>query len=193
MVVCTYTDYVPTILIIRGLPVKSLLILYSYHHHNTEKIANAFAKVLDAQIKTPQQASPEELQGYDLVGFGSGIYGERHHKSLLDLADRLPSASGKKAFLFSTNGVPAWATRPSGYVSPTPELFAKNHRLLKEKLQSKGYTIVGEFSCAGFNTNSFLRYFGGINKGRPNAEDLKRAEAFALGLKGQYEKSTGAI
>jgi len=35
------------------LPMKSLLVLYSYHHNNTEKIANVFAKVLDAQIKTP--------------------------------------------------------------------------------------------------------------------------------------------
>jgi flavodoxin len=35
----------------------------------------------------------------------------------------------------------------------------------------------------GFNTNSFLKLFGGINKGRPNAEDLKRAEEFAQKLK----------
>jgi hypothetical protein len=47
---------------------------------------------------------------------------------------------------------------------------------------AKGYKIVDEFGCVGFNTNSFLRFFGGLNKGRPNAEDLKRAEDFALGL-----------
>ena len=55
------------------LKMKSLLVLYSYHHHNTEKIAKVFAKVLDAEIKTPQEIKPEELQDYDLVGFGSGI------------------------------------------------------------------------------------------------------------------------
>jgi len=54
---------------------------------------------------------------------------------------------------------------------------------LKEKLQMKGYTIVDEFICPGFNTNSFLKLFGGINKGRPNAEDLKHAETFAKNLK----------
>lgn len=37
----------------------------------------------------------------------------------------------------------------------------KNHSMLREKLQSKGYMIVDEFSCAGFNTNSFLKLFGG--------------------------------
>jgi hypothetical protein len=54
---------------------------------------------------------------------------------------------------------------------------------LREKLQSKGYTIVDEFICPGHNTNKFLKAFGGTNKGRPNAEDLKHAEEFAQKLK----------
>ena len=61
--------------------------------------------------------------------------------------------------------------------------MAKNHRLIREKLQAKGYAIVGEFACPGFNTNRFLKYLGGMNKGRPNAEDLKRAEEFARSLR----------
>jgi hypothetical protein len=60
---------------------------------------------------------------------------------------------------------------------------AKDHAQLREKLQSKGYMIVDEFSCKGFNTNSFMKYFGGMNKGRPNAEDLKNANEFAQNLK----------
>ena len=60
---------------------------------------------------------------------------------------------------------------------------AQDHSLLREKLQSKGYMIVDEFSCKGFNTNSFLKLFGGMNKGRPNDEDLKHAEEFAQNLK----------
>jgi hypothetical protein len=46
-------------------------------------------------------------------------------------------------------------------------------------LQAKGYPVIGEFGCAGWNTNSLLKYLGGLNKGRPNADDLKNAEAFA--------------
>jgi len=148
---------------------KSLLVLFSYHHNNTEKIANVFAKVLDAQIRAPQQIDPEELQEYGLVGFGSGIYDAKHHEALLDLADKLPQVTNRRAFLFSTS---------SGL-----EPLAKNHSALREKLQSKGYVIVDEFSCAGFNTNSFIKLFGGMNKGRPNAEDLKHAEVFAQNLK----------
>ncbi|MHA1192467.1 MAG: flavodoxin family protein [Promethearchaeota archaeon] len=150
---------------------KSYLVLFSYHHNNTEKIAKVFAKVLDAQIKSPQQINPEELQDYNLIGFGSGIYGEKHHELLLDLADKLPQVINRKAFIFSTSAMQGKAK------------VAKDHSLLREKLQSKGYLIVDEFSCKGFNTNSFMKYFGGMNKGRPNAKDLKHAEDFAQNLK----------
>ena len=132
---------------------KSLLVLFSYHHNNTEKIASVFAKVLNAQIKTPQQVDPEELQEYGLVGFGSGIYGAKHHESLLDLADKLPQATDKKAFIFSTSAILG------------EKKVAEDHSTLREKLQSKGYMIVDEFACKGFSTSSFLKYVGGMNKG----------------------------
>jgi flavodoxin len=150
---------------------KTLLVLYSYHHHNTEKVAKVFAKVLNAEIKTPQEIKPEELQEYDLVGFGSGIYSAKHHESLLELADSLPQVMGRKAFLFSTSGITGESKK------------AKDHATLREKLELKGYVIMDEFQCKGFNTNSFLKLFGGMNKGRPNGKDLKNAEEFAVEVK----------
>jgi flavodoxin len=158
--------------------VKSLLILYSYHHHNTERIAKVFAEVLDAPIKKSREIDPEEFQEYDLIGFGSGIYSDKHHKSILDLADRLPQVTDKKAFIFSTSGAPAFAL-DGGHMD---DYIVKAHSELKNKLKSKGYIIVDEFICPGWNTNSFLKTFGGINKGRPNAEDLKTAREFAEDL-----------
>jgi flavodoxin len=157
--------------------VKSLVVVFSYHHNNTEKIANACANVLGARVKTPQQVTPEEIAEYDLVGFGSGIYSATFDPSVLDLADRLPNAVGKKAFLFSTYGAPA--------IFAGGEFVTNNHSQIRKKLQAKGYTIIGEFGCAGWNTNSFLRFFGGLNKGRPNAEDLMNAEEFARSVKGK--------
>ncbi len=159
------------------IPVKSLVILFSCHHKNTEKIAKAIAKVLGAEVKTPRQLKPEEIAEYDLVGFGSGIYGATFHASLLDLADKLLQVTGKKAFIFSTFGAPA------AFVGR--EFIGKNHGQIREKLQAKGYTVIGEFGCAGWNTNSFLRFFGGLNKGRPNAEDIRGAEEFARSVKGK--------
>ena len=161
--------------------VKSLLILVSYHHHNTERIANVFARVLEAEIRTPQQIDPAELQEYDLVGFGSGIYGAKHHKALLNLVDRLPQVTNKKAFIFSPCGVPA--------IGMTEQVVVENHSTLRGRLQSKGYAIVDEFGCVGLNTNSFLKLFGGINQGRPSAEDLGEAEAFARNL----ERTVGSV
>ena len=150
---------------------KTLLVLYSYHHHNTDKIAKVFAKVLDAEIKTPQEIKPDELQEYDLIGFGSGIYSAKHDESLLKLADELPGMNNKNVFLFSTAGITGKSK------------VHKDHSMLREKLESKGYTIVDEFQCKGFNTNSFLRFFGGMNKGRPNVKDLKNSEEFAVKMK----------
>jgi flavodoxin len=159
---------------------KTLLICHSYHHSNTQKIAETIARVLQAQVKTTQQTSAEEIPNYELVGFGSGIDSGKNYKELLDFADELPQVMDKKAFVFSTSGMPVGISGQQR----VEEYTRKCHTTLKETLQSKGYTIVGEFGCAGFNTNKFLKYFGGINKGRPNAEDLKRAEEFASKLEG---------
>jgi flavodoxin len=89
----------------RGIRDEISVDFVSIHQKNTEKIANVLARVLDAPIKTPQQTNPEELQEYDLIGFGSGIYGAKHHESLLELADKLPQVTNKHAFIFSTSAL----------------------------------------------------------------------------------------
>ncbi len=145
---------------------RSLMVLYSYHHHNTEKVAEMIAPVLGAEIKWPEDINPEELKKYDLIGFGSGIYGGVHHKTLLELADKLPETTDKKAFIFSTSaGVEKSKT-------------IKSHSALREKLKSKGYMIVDEFQCRGFLGKIGL----GISRGHPDAQDLKNAEEFAQNL-----------
>jgi flavodoxin len=161
-------------------PVKSLVVVFSYHHGNTEKIAHAVANVLDAPVKTPRQVTPDEIREYDLVGFGSGIYSATFDPSVLDLVDRLPRAAGKNAFLFSTYGAPA--------VFAGGDFVKNNHPQIREKLKAKGYTVIGEFGCAGWNTNSFLKYFGGLNKDRPNAEDLRNAEEFTRNVMGKARR-----
>jgi menaquinone-dependent protoporphyrinogen IX oxidase len=63
------------------------------------------AKVLDAEIRSPQETNPEELEQYGILGFGSGIYAGKHHELLLDFTNRLPKVSnGGRAFIFSTSG-----------------------------------------------------------------------------------------
>ena len=151
---------------------NSLIIVYSYHHNNTEKIAYEFSEILEAEVKAPDQVTVENLENYDLIGFGAGIDSGRHYKPMLDFVEQLPTVTDKPGFIFSTSGVQG------------DKKVKKDHSLLRGMLEKKGYIIVGEFSCLGHNTNLFLKYFGGMNKGRPNQEDLKNARAFAKSLKG---------
>jgi flavodoxin len=147
---------------------KTLVICLSYHHKNTEKIASVLADALNAEVKTPQDVNPDDLSEFDLIGFGSGIYFGKHHKSLFDLADKLPQVTDKKVFIFSTSGRIGNAS--------------KFHKKLREKLQAKGFNIAGEFNCGGLDTYGLMKITGGLNKGRPNEEDIKQAEAFAQSL-----------
>jgi flavodoxin len=158
--------------------VKALVVVSSSHHGNTEKVARAMAGVLGAEVVAPRDVDPSSLRAYDLVGFGSGIESDRHYAPLLDLADRLPAGDAQRVFLFSTCGMPVSIAGEESIA----RYLARSHSPLREKLTSRGCEIVGEYSCAGFNTNSFLRWFGGLNKGRPNAGDLGRAEEFARSL-----------
>jgi len=162
---------------------KVLLVVSSYHHKNTEKIAGVFARVFDARMKPPRQTDKEELRELDLVGFGSGIDSDKHYAEMLDLAEALPRVADRKAFIFSTCGIPVFVAGKSSVAA----YAAKSHSALREKLTSRGYEVIGEFGCAGHNTNSFLKLFGGLNKGRPNAEDLADAEEFARALKEKME------
>jgi len=150
---------------------KTLILYFSVHHGNTEKVARAMANVLGADLLPVQQVDADTLERYDLIGFGSGIYFGRHHESLLDLVQKLPAVKDKKAFIFSTSGL-----------RKIP-FFHDFDRPLRERLQHKGFNIAGEFSCRGLDTYRATRLVGGVNKGRPNAEDLKQAEEFARGLK----------
>lgn len=153
---------------------KAIIICESYHHFNTLKIAKAMSKVLDCEVKRPKEISPTDILSYDLIGFGSGIYDDLHHLRLLKFVDEMPENSNKDVFVFSTTGIPI---KIFGYKF----IFnyeKKAHKPIKEKLESKGCKVLSEFICPGFNTNSFLKWFGGLNKGRPDANDLKEAKEF---------------
>jgi flavodoxin len=85
---------------------------------------------------------------------------------LLGFVETLPPVTQKRAFVFSTCG--------DGKI---------HHAALKEKLVNKGFAVMDEFCCKGWDTVGPLKLFGGINKGRPDGNDLAAARAFAQGLK----------
>jgi len=148
---------------------KTLIICESVHHGNTKKIADAMAAVLNAEIKKPAEIDVGKLGEYDLIGFGSGIYMGRMHKNLLKLVDSLLKLE-RNAFIFSTAG--------------SDGENMKYHKALKEKLASKGFKVLDEFACRGFDTFGPLVLVGGLNKGKPDEKDLGSAREFAARLKG---------
>jgi len=160
---------------------KTLIIYVSTHHGNTKKVAERMAQVLEAKLAGPEEISPDELNSYDLIGFGSGIYIGKHHKNLIGMVEKLPDFVGKKAFIFSTCG-------------GDEKNIEGNHKKLKEKLKEKKFDIIGEFSCKGWDSVGPLKLIGGIHKDRPNEEDFKKAENFANELKQKiYEKNNPKI
>ena len=150
---------------------KSIIYLYSYHHMNTQKIGNAIAGKINAKIiGINDNIKFNEPEAYDLVGFGAGIDSGKHYPQMLEFADKLQNVQNKKAFIFSTSGV------------YSAKKMLKDHKALRIILENKGFKIIGEFGCKGFNTNSVLKYLGGMNKGCPGKEDIKNAEKFGENL-----------
>jgi flavodoxin len=155
---------------------NSLIVIHSYHHNNTEKVANTIAEVIGAGVRRVEELTKRDLDQYGLVGFGSGIDSGKHYKELLYYTEGLSPVTNKPCFIFSTSAIQG------------EKKVSADHLTLRELLIKKGYKILGEFSCKGFNTNSFLKYFGGMNKKRPNTKDLDNAKYFATNLLTKFKR-----
>lgn len=149
---------------------RCLLLVASRHHGNTARIADAIAGVLGADVASPESVPYTVLNECGLLGVGSGVYYGRVHGSLVDWLRGLPDAagSGTTAFIFSTSGLPF--------------LAALWHRPLRGLLARKGFRVVGEFACRGYDTWGPLWLAGGLNRQHPDKRDLARAREFAVAM-----------
>jgi len=156
-----------------------LVVCVSVSHGNTAAVANAMAQALGAQVVEPESAHAQ-IGASDLLGIGSGVFGMAFHPRLRRFVEHLPPARpGAKVFVFWTSGM--------------RELpFLSYGRRMRSRLASKGYEVVGSFSCRGWDTWWPLRLVGGINKGRPNKADLAEALAFAEDLRMRFGDVRGA-
>jgi flavodoxin len=145
---------------------KVLITYNSVHQGNTEKIANAMASAIDADIMKFDEVDGYNILDYDMIGFGSGIYYGKPNKKLLEFIKELPPVKNRKAFVFTTSG--------KGNMEYSNSLA--------DKVSEHGFNVLGKFSCKAFDVWGPLKLIGGINKGRPNPEDLKDAETFIKDL-----------
>ncbi|MFD7026709.1 flavodoxin family protein [Streptomyces sp. NPDC059917] len=150
---------------------KTIIVCASVSHGNTRRIARSMAGALDAKVVAPEQADPAELAGADLVGFGSGVFYGRLHRSLTDLVGALPTGGRRgRAFVFATSGLPEAPWAP--FTRPVSRL-----------LEARGFTVQDTFSCRAFDTWAPFALVGGLHKTRPNPTDLSAAHTFAERLR----------
>ncbi|MDJ0393639.1 flavodoxin family protein [Rhodococcus sp. G-MC3] len=138
-------------------------------HQNTHRIAEEIGGVLDAELLTPEQATPALLGEADLIGFGSGIYLMNFDQRLKDCIRSLPNMAGHDAFVFATSGMPE---------PPFPHYT----RRLGKLLNRQGFKVVDTFTCRGLDTWGPFGLIGGVSKGHPDDGDLAKARDFAARL-----------
>ncbi len=154
---------------------------------NTEKIARSIKEGLsdeDVELRSINEVEPSSLNNYDLVFLGSGIYASRVNKALVELVSAAPELP-KNFVFFSTH---------ASLVG-----YQDGFKAVKRKIKDAS-NIIAEFDCCGDNIglseatlNSMLEKLPPEKreeaekhqqwlKGRPNEEDLKRAQEFAQAI-----------
>ena len=66
----------------------------SVHHQNTEKVAKVMADELEVDLALAAKAHPDNVMTNDLIGFGSGIYFLKFHKTLLQFIAGVSTVAG---------------------------------------------------------------------------------------------------
>lgn len=146
---------------------KTLIIYWSKYNKNTEKIAQLFADYMDCDLIDINNANDINIENYNLIGIGSGVYKESLSPKMYRLVDEL-NFKGKNIFVFSTSGVGM-----KFYNKPLVKL-----------LESKGAINKGSFACKGsfiakdFTDKKIFDLMGKLSQGHPNDRELKKAEKF---------------
>lgn len=139
---------------------KTAIVYYSRHHENTLKLLRAI-KEADPAVTLIDALEGGDLSGYDAIGFASGIYYSKFHKSVIRMArEQMPE--GRKTFFLYTYGA-----KKDGYTQSIREAVAGSHA-----------QVLGEYGCYGFNTFGPFKLIGGMAKGRPDAGDVRGAVEF---------------
>lgn len=151
---------------------SALVICASSHHGNTRKVADRIGGVLGAPVLAPAEATAEQIDAADVVGFGSGVYWMAFDTALTGLVRSLTAKPRGTAFVFATSGLPETPLR-------------RYTRTFSGLLTDAGFRVAPEvFHCRGFDTMGPFGLLGGMNKGRPSAADLAQAESFAERIRG---------
>ena len=147
---------------------KTAFVYYSKHHGNTKRLLDAITEAFDSIDLIDASVVPDaDLNGYGRIGFASGIYYSKFHKSVLQFAEKnLPA--GKPVFFLYTCGA-----KKQGYTGTISKIA-----------RAKNADILGEYGCLGFDTFGPFRLVGGVAKGHPDREELAGAVRFYQSIPG---------
>lgn len=145
---------------------KTAIAYYSQHHGNTKKLLDAI-KAVDENVTLIDVVEKHEvdLNGYDRIGFASGIYYSSFAKQVLNFASvNLPVK--KDVFFIATCGAPR-----------------KNYfNAIRQVTQDKECRELGAHLTLGYDTFGPFKFVGGIQKGHPTEEEIQAAVDFYLRL-----------
>ena len=140
---------------------STAIVYYSKHHGNTKKLLDAIAEKHPVTLIDVTAQPDADLSGYERIGFASGIYYSAFAKQIISFANaHLPER--KDVFYIYTHGAPK-----GDFLKAMREIADKKH--CRE---------IGEYRCQGFDTFGPFKLIGGLNKGRPNEDDIQKAVDF---------------
>jgi flavodoxin I len=165
-----------------------MLVCYFSNTGNTEKIAQSITEGLESEtvelIKV-EDADPSSLKNYDLVVLGSGIYGGKLNKKVIDFMKNVTEYPPKFAF-FNTH--------------QSATSYQKAFKRIRGKIEESGSEVIGEFDCIGENLGMPKETILGMlaklppeerkrqeakleqTKGHPDEQDLANAKSFGKSL-----------
>jgi flavodoxin len=140
------------------------VILYASKSGNTGKIAASMAAQLNCEaIKVTAQTSPAtlELDGYDLIFVGSGLYAGTPNEDIVKFLSGLNLKSQKQFALFITWGG-----------APRSDKIALGK--LRALLESKGQKVLDDHFAAYGGWRGIL-----MKRGHPKPEEIQAAASWA--------------
>lgn len=141
---------------------SNIAIIYvSIHHGNTKKLMDGIAEHCKVDLIKVSDAEKVDLLKYDVVGFASGIYKGAFHKSISEFVEKNPELPDK-IFTIHTSGI-------------GNKKYAKGFVSLLEKYN---HTVIGSYSCKGYDTFGLWKRIGGIAKGHPTPDDINKGVEF---------------
>jgi flavodoxin/ferredoxin len=145
---------------------KGLVVYYSATG-NTKKVARAIHKglsqVMEADLTSLNEISPEAVAEYDLVGIGTPIWFFRETANVREFMYRMPRLDGKLGFVFCSHG-----TAPQGVF----------HSMVPFLRHKKGLTVIGWGDWYGGVYQVLHAPKPYFTDGHPDELDLAEAEAF---------------